>query len=238
MRILVFILALINAAFFAYTWFGAGNRAGADAQIMSQQLNRDKIRLLAPQQVNALARKPEPPKPEPPKPEPPKPEPPKPKVVSACLEWGGFVGADVARAAQALEPLLSGAKLTRRTLAEPGSFWVYMPPLPSRQAATQKGGELKRLGINEFFIVTDDPKWRNAVSLGVFKTQEAAIAHLAALRTRGVRTAIVGPHDPQPEKTFFQVHEVSAALAAKLNELKQGFPNADVHDCPAPDKKG
>ncbi|MBE0621183.1 MAG: SPOR domain-containing protein [Burkholderiales bacterium] len=221
MRILFFILALANVAFFAYAWYGSGTQASGDAQIISQQLNREKIRLLAPQQVSVLTRKSEPP-----------------KVAAACLEWGAFIGADAARAEQALEGLALGANLTQRKIDEVAGYWVYMPPLANRQAATQKTGELKRLGVEDYFIVSDDSKWRNAVSLGVFKTEEAAIARLAALRVQGVRTAVVGPRDPQPGKTYFQVHDASAALVAKLNELKQGFPDTEVHACAADEKKG
>ncbi len=221
MRILFLMLALANAAFFAYTWLGSDTRAGGDSQIVSQQLNREKIRLLAPQQVSVLTRKPE-----------------SPKVAAGCLEWGALVGAEAARAEQALEPLALGAKLTQRKIAEVAGYWVYMPPLANRQAATQKTGELKRLGVEDYFIVSDDPKWRNAVSLGVFKTEEAAIARLAALRVKGVRTAVVGPRDAQPGRTYFQVHDASAALVAKLNELKQDFPDTELGACAAEENKG
>jgi hypothetical protein len=221
MRTLFFILALANAAFFAYAWFGSGAQAGGDAQIVNQQLNREKIRLLAPQQVSVLTRKPEPP-----------------KAAAVCLEWGALIGDDAARAEQALEPLELGAKLTQRKIDEVAGYWVYMSPLANRQAATQKTGELKRLGVEEYFIVSDDPQWRNAVSLGVFKTEEAAIARLAALRAKGVRTAVVGAREAQPGKTWFQVHDAGAALVAKLNELKQGFPDTEVRACAADEKKG
>ncbi len=221
MRLLVYILALANVAFFAYAWSGFDTQASGDAQIVGQQLNPEKIRLLAPQQVNALTRKPAPP-----------------KIAAACLEWGAFSGADAARAEQALQPLALGAKLSRRQLEEGAGFWVYVPPLASRQAATQKTAELKRLGVGEYFIVSDDPKWRNAISLGVFKTEEAATARLAALRVKGVRSAIVGAREPLSGKTYFQVRDAGAALVAKLNELKQGFPDAELRACAADANKG
>src|SRR3972149_11914971 len=101
MRILFFILMLANAAFFAYASLGPGAQASGDAQIIGQQLNPEKIRLLRPEQVSVLARKPEPA-----------------KVVAAvaavCLEWGAFSGTDVARAEQALEPLAPGPTRTPR----------------------------------------------------------------------------------------------------------------------------
>ncbi|MDP2640303.1 MAG: SPOR domain-containing protein [Betaproteobacteria bacterium] len=219
MRILFFILGLANVVFFAYAWFGAGAQASGDEQIIGQQLNPEKIRLLAPEQVSALTRKPEPPK-------------------AACLEWGALAAGDVARAEQALEPLAFGAKLSQRKQEDAAGFWVYIAPLSSRQVATQKAAELKRLGVEEYFVVPDDPKWRNAISLGVFKTEDAAKARLAALRAKGVKSAAAGPRGPQPDKTYFQVREASPALAAKLNELKQGFPGTDVRECAAEEKKG
>ena len=225
MRTLFFILALANALFFAYSWFGSGARADSDAQIISQQLDPGKIRLLRPDQVIALTRKPE-----------------APKVAAAvatvCLEWGGFAGADAARAQQALEPLALGAKLTQRKQDDVAGFWVYIAPLASRQAATQKAAELKRLGIDDYFVVPDDPKWHNTISLGVFKTEDAAKARLAALRAKGVKSAIVAAREAQTGKTYFQVHDANPAVVAKLNDLKQGFPGTDVHECAADDKKG
>ena len=81
MRTVFFILLLANVAFFAFAWSEASAEANGDAQIVGQQLNREKIRLFTPEQVSALTRKPEPP-----------------KVATVCLEWGAFVGAGAARA--------------------------------------------------------------------------------------------------------------------------------------------
>jgi hypothetical protein len=220
-RTFFFFLLLANVAFFAYSWVGGGAEANVDAQIVGQQLNPAKIRLLAPEQVGALTRKPE-----------------AAKIAASCIEWGALLGADVARAAQALEPLGLGAKLAQRKQEEVAAFWVYIPPLASRQAATQKAGELKRFGVDDYFVVPDDPKWRNAISLGVFKTEEAARARLEALRAKGVKSATSGAREMQLSKTYFQVRDANATLTAKLNELKQGFAGTEVHDCPADEKKG
>lgn len=221
MRTVFLILALANAALFAYFWLGGDADASADAQIPGQQLHPEKIRLLAPGQTNALARKPETPKP-----------------AGVCLEWGVLLGGDVARAAQALEPLGLGARLTQRRQEELAAYWVYIGPLASHQSATQKASELKRLGVDEYFVVSDDPKWRNAISLGVFKTEEAAKARLEALRAKGVKSASSGARDTQLSKTYFQVREANATVTAKLNELKQGFPGTEVRECAPDDKKG
>jgi len=234
MRLLFFILLLVNGAFFAFAWFGPGVQANGDAQVLGRQLNRDKIRLLVSDQAGALTRKPEP-----------EPEPPKAAAVPApvaapavCLEWGALIGADVARAEQALEPLALGAKLTQRRQEDVAGFWVYIAPLPNRQAATQKASELKRLGVDDYFVIPDDPKWRNAVSLGVFKTEEAAKARLAALRAKGVKSAILGARETQAGRTYFQVRDATPAVADKLNALKQSFTGTEVRDCAVDEKKG
>ena len=220
MRTLFFILVLANVAFFAYTWTGAGAEAGGERQILGQQISPEKIRLLAPEQASALTRRAEAPKP-----------------AAVCLEWGAFSSADATRAGQALEPLGLGAKVTQRKLDEVAGFWVYVPPLASRQAATQKAGELKRLGVDEYFVVPDDPKWRFAISLGVFKTEDAAKARLSALRAKGVTSATVGARDTQLSKIYYQVREADVTLAAKLNELKQAFPGSEIRECVAEEKK-
>jgi hypothetical protein len=223
MRTAFLVLLLANVAFFAYARFGA-NEAGGETQILAQQLNPEKIKLLAPgEQAGAPARRPEPPKVDPPK--------------IACIEWGAFSAADAPRAAQALEPLGLGAKLAQRRVEEVANYWVYIPPLANRQLATQKASELKRLGVEEYFVVPDDPKWRFAVSLGIFKTEDAAKARLNALRAKGVKSAVVGARDTQLSKVYFQVREADAGLAAKLNELKPDFPASEVRECANDEKK-
>ena len=220
MRIAIFLLLLANLGFLAWSYFGAGPVL-SEAQLMEQQLNPQAIQLPSAEQVAVLAT------------ERPKPKP----IVAACLELGAFNPGDVGRVQQALDPLALGPRLSQRRAEEIASYWVFMPPQRDRQAANQKAGELRKLGVEDFFVVQEDPKHRFAISLGVFKTSEAAQARLADLRAKGVRTARVGPRETPVHKIYFTVREVPDALASKLNELRQSFPGSELKTCPLEEKR-
>jgi hypothetical protein len=225
-KTLSLLLLLANLGFFTWIYFGAG-RASDEPQLMEQQLNPQAIRLLRPDQVAALAAE---------RAKQTAKSPPK-ATVAACLELGAFIPGDVARVQQALEPLALGSRLSLRRVEEIASYWVFMPPQRNRQAANQKAAELKKLGVEDFFIVQEDPKFRFAISLGVFKTQEAAQSRLAELRAKGVRTARVGPRETSVQKVYFTVREVPDALASRLNELRQSFAGSELKACPPEERR-
>jgi hypothetical protein len=229
MRILFILLVLANVGVFAYAAL-ARNESGESA-FANQQLNPEKIKVLTPREAAALAAK----RPPDPPPAPPVPEPPK---MLACLEWGGFGPSDSERAGEALAPFALGTKLGQRKVEESVGYWVYIPPLANRQLANQKAGELKRLGVDEYFIVpAEDPNYRLAISLGVFKNEDAARGRLQQLRKKGVRSAIIGVRETQLSKIFFQMRDVPDTLTAKLNEMKASFPGSEVKNCTADEAK-
>jgi hypothetical protein len=234
-RTVFFLLLAANLGFLAWTYFGA-DRASTEAQLMEQQLNPQAIRLLGEKQLSALAAERAKQPTERAKPAPPPPPPPK-VAVAPCLELGAFNPGDVPRVQQVLDPLALGPRLSQRRAEEIANYWVFMPPQGSRQAATRKSAELRKLGVEDFFILQEDPKFRFAISLGVFKTEEAAQARLAELRKKGVRTARVGPRETPVQKVYFTVREVPEALASRLNELRQGFPGSELKDCPPEEKR-
>jgi sporulation related protein len=224
-----FLLLLANLGFFAWAYFEAG-RGLDERQLVEQQLNPQEIRLLSADQVAKLAGERAKQSAERPK------VPPKAPVV-ACLELGGFSPGEAARVQQALEPLALGSRLSQRRAEEVASYWVFMPPLRNRQAANSKAAELRKLGVEDFFIVLEDPKLRFAVSLGVFKTEEAARARLAELRTKGVRTARVGPKETPVQKVYFSIKDVPEALATKLGDLRQTFAGTELKECSVEEKR-
>jgi hypothetical protein len=220
-RLLFLLLLAANLGFFAWTRFLAPPDPAVDRQPLARQLDAQKLRIVG---ARELARAPSPP------PVQPKPAAPAPASL-ACLEWGSFNPAEATRAAQRLEPLALGARLAQYRGEETASWWVHMPPQGNRAAALRKAAELKQLGVEEYFILQDAGPQRWALSLGVFSTEDAAKAHLAALRAKGVRSAIIDRRDTRVPKVWFQVREVDAPLQDRLRAIARDFEGATLHDC-------
>jgi hypothetical protein len=243
MRTLALLLVLANLVVFAWWRYLSPADAGLDRQPLSRQIEPDKLKIVPAAEIALLAaKKPAaatpaatPPAQAAAAPKPaaaPAVTPPAPAPI-ACLEWGSFTLTDAPRMEKALEPLALGSRLAQRRTEELAGWWVFMPPQGSRQAAVRKAAELKNRGVDEFFIVADDGPYRWALSLGVFRNEDAAQARLAALRTQGVRTARVGPREMLVPKVWLQVKSVDAPLEARLKEVARTVEGSELKACPA-----
>jgi hypothetical protein len=203
MRTFFLLFFLANAATFAYIQYMEG-RAGADTQIALLQISPEKVKLVKAGAVPPAANREKPP------------------LSAVCVEWGPVAGDDVGRAGAALAKLDLGNRLSRRELGD--SFWVHIPPLRSRADAEKKANEVRGMGISDFFVVQEPGPAQFAISLGVFKTEDAANNYLAQLRPKGIRSAIVAPYGAAA--TMFQIREPGDAVTMKLAELKAEFPAA------------
>ena len=150
----------------------------------------------------------------------------------ACLEWGALTLADYARAEKALEPLGLGARLAQRRIDETAGWWVFIPPQGSRAGALKKAAELKALGINDYYIMGEEGDMPWALSLGVFRSEQAALVRLGQLRETGVRTALVGSRDTVLPKVWLQVREVDPALEMRIREIARQLDGSELRSCP------
>jgi hypothetical protein len=226
-RALFLLLLAAGLGFFAWAHFLAAPDPAIDPQPLAQQIEPEKLRVVP---ENELART-LPPAAAKPKPGP-APAPPEPAPL-ACLEWGSFSPADAVRAEQRLEPLALGARLAQHRGEETAGWWVFIPPQPNRGAAQRKAAELKKLGVDDYFVVQEEGRQRWALSLGIFRAEEAAKARLEALRAKGVKSAVVGQRETRVPKVWFQVRTVEQALHARLQEIAREFDGATLHECAA-----
>ena len=219
MRALFLLLVLANLGLYAWSRYGAPADA-ADPAPLSRQIEPEKLKVIAPHElppVSAIRKPPAAPTPA--------------TATTACLEWGSFTVADAPRAEKALEPLGLGTRLAQRRAEEVAGWWVFIPAQSNRQGALRKAWELKTLGVDELFIVQEEGEHRWALSLGVFRSEEAAQARLAALRAQGVLTARIGPRDTVVPKIWLQVKSPDAALQARLKDIARQLEGSELRDC-------
>jgi hypothetical protein len=98
----------------------------------------------------------------------------------------------------------------------------------------RKVTELRKLGVNEYFLLVDPGRWRYAISLGVFRSEGGATRYLAQLRQKGVRSATVGEREQRVTQTAFLIREPTEEESATLTELKNEFPGSELRvvECP------
>lgn len=215
MRVLFFFLVLANLLFFGWHsgYLGPGEEKKGEPERLAAQITPEKIRLVPADPVkrvaDARAR------------------------AGACVEWGSFPVQEAERAQTVLAGLTLGERLSSRPVQETAQWWVFMPPQGNKANADKKTEELTRLGVTDYFVVADEGPNRWAISLGVFRTEEAARNYLAAISNRGVKTARVGERETRVQKIMFQIRSADEALRARLQELRKDFPGIDMHDCPA-----
>ncbi len=124
-----------------------------------------------------------------------------------------------------------GPRLGQRRTEESAGWWVFIPPQGSRPAAQKKAAELKALAVDDYFVVQEDGPYRWALSLGVFRSEDAAQARLTTLREQGVRSAQVGPRETPVAKVWLQVKAVDAGLYARLKEVARGMEGSELREC-------
>ncbi len=152
-----------------------------------------------------------------------------PKVAAkTCMEWGEFSGTDLKRATQALDEMKLGDHLAQRTVEYTSGYWVYVPPLKNKAAVNRKIEQLKALGVEDYFVLHEKPRWLNVISLGVFKTEEAAKNYLASLKKKGVHTAKVGERKSKLKFTVFQLNQIDTEQSSKLSKLQKEYENSEL----------
>ncbi|HWH47643.1 MAG TPA: SPOR domain-containing protein [Burkholderiales bacterium] len=209
----IFLLLLAANIGFGVFVYLSERMPNPDAQLIALQMNADKVQIVAP-------RPPPPPAPA--------------KARAACIEWSGFGAVELARAQSALDRHALGTRARRAEVSVTAGYWVFMPPLRSQTAMERKIAELRKLGVTDYFPILDQGRWRYAISLGVFRSEEGASRYLAQLRQMGVRSATVGEREQRVTQTAFLISEPTEEESGKWAQLKNEFPGSEFRpvDCP------
>jgi len=151
----------------------------------------------------------------------------------ACTEVGNFLLADGRRFEAQVAALGLGDRQSRRNVAgqDISSYMVYIPPQGSKEGADRKAGELKQLGVTNYFIMNESSPLRWGISLGVFKSETSAQSQLASLNKQGVHSARVAPRYSASKQLAYQFRDLDAATRARLAEITKQFEEQELRSC-------
>ncbi|AMP17275.1 SPOR domain-containing protein [Collimonas pratensis] len=229
LKLIFWLLLLANAALFAMQkgYLGALYSDGREPARIGKQLQADKIKLVASDaapaatataSVSAPAAAGAPAAAD--------------LAPVACTEIGNFSASEARRFSSQLAERTPNLKFVRREIQEVASHMVYLPSLGSKEAADKKSDEVRRLGINDFFVIQDSSVLRYGISLGIFKTDEAAQKQVASLAKRGLSGAKVGTRSVSSSKVAFQLRDMGGDAKLAFDKIKTDFPTQEVRSCP------
>lgn len=150
------------------------------------------------------------------------------QVADTCMEWGEFSGNILTRATAAMDKLRLGDRLKQRQIEHASGYWAYIPPLKSSADADKKITQLKAFGVEEYSVIQETGKWRNAISLGMFKTDDAAQKFLENIKAKGVKSAKVKERMSKFTLTVFVLRNPDSGMSEKMMELQNEFAGSEL----------
>lgn len=225
-------------------WLGGGTSSG-EPERLSNQLSPEKIRLVAdlrPAVAAPVAAPSLPPATQPatpaPAPAPEKvPEPTAPVVPAveaeaappACVAFSGLSPDQAAELSARIAKAGGGFKLSETRAGTPSSWWVHIPSQGNKEGAERKAAELRRLGVEDLFVMQDAGPTQFAISLGLFKNEAAANRQLSQLKEKGVRSAQIATRGGGALRV--EVRGPSDSLSSLASELSDKLSGANRLEC-------
>lgn len=208
-RLIFFLLLLASVVYGAHLWL---TQTAQRADFSTRERNPNEVKILSVTPPNMAARAAEDAR----------------RMVqslagAACVEFSGIAPAEAARAREAFGTLRLGDRLTERRVEDITRHWVFVPAARERRTAEATMAQLRRQGVADMSIRPD-----NAISLGVFSSEDAARRFLASLDAKGVRGAESAPFVRELRELVMQVREPDTETIARLALLQRDFPGTQL----------
>jgi hypothetical protein len=152
-------------------------------------------------------------------------------TAQACVDFGDFPAAEAARVEKALAALPSGVKVESRPVETPGWYMVYLPPHKTLAEAERRADELRKLGVKDLMVMSENAPLKFAISLGSFREPDAAKSHLAALEKLGIKGVRMSERSSTVVLTRFRLLGLDAAASRQLATLRGEFPAQALRPC-------
>ena len=215
LRLVVLMLLLANAAYFAWSQnllapWGIAPAQQSEPQRMGQQIRPQMLRILTPEEARRMD-----------------------LTASGlrgadCLQAGPLDDSQSASLKLALAPWPAGS-WSLESAVLPARWIVYMGKYLNDDNVSRKKAELRQLGVS--FEPLADPALEPGLSLGGYASEAEAARQIDVLAQRGVRTAKVVQERAEARGMMLKLPAVDETLRARLDELKAGLGGKGLRNC-------
>ncbi|HSV36963.1 MAG TPA: SPOR domain-containing protein [Ramlibacter sp.] len=217
LRLLVLLLLLANAAYYAWSHgmlagWGFAPAQQAEPQRLAQQIKPQAVRLVSADELKGMEAGLAAPAPK----------------VAECLLAGPLDEAQAKAVQQAVEGWPGGSWSLEPTV-EPARWIVYMGKYLTAENVSRKKAELRQRGIS--FEPLPNASLEPGLSLGSFPTEAAATQQLDILSQRGVRTAKVVQARAEVRGQLLKLAAVDDALRPRVEDLKAALNGKALRPC-------
>lgn len=142
-----------------------------------------------------------------------------------CVEWRGLGPEEFVQVREQLKGLAGERVMSFAEVPLETRHWVIFPPLPSAETAAAKLEELVASGLQDVFVIRDGV-WRNAISLGLFASNDAARRRVQEVEDKGVHGTRIELVPRQGTAFYFVIRSEDPEALKGLGGLGQSFPNS------------
>ena len=154
-----------------------------------------------------------------------------PPMNASCVEWGSFADTELAQALIWLSARFPQLTVNTRRGEEAQSWMVRIPPLRNAAAAQARASALRQQGIEEIFVFQDPGPNQHALSLGLFRSEDAARRFMESLNTKRVAGAQIVARSNV--RTWLTLRPISAPVRDGLEAGRASFPTHTLRECQA-----
>lgn len=215
LRLIVLLLLLANAAYFAWSQgvlaaWGLAPAQQSEPQRLGQQIKPEAVRILGGDEAKLLDVAASAP------------------AAKECLQAGVFEDVQVAAFKQVLDRWPVGTWLLEPAV-EPERWIVYLGKYAHADNVNRKKAELRQIGVS--FEALSVPALEPGLSLGGFASEAAAAQHLEALSRRGVRNAKVVREHAEVRGQMLKLPAVDDSLRPRVEELRALLDGKNLRPC-------
>lgn len=146
-------------------------------------------------------------------------------IDEKCLEWGSFYEEQAHYAATILAEIISDQSYELQEAGSTVMYWLYIPPLPNKEAANRIINKLRNLGIVSF-RVKERGEWKNAISLNMLYDKEDALKQLKEIEEKGITSAMIESRSVMLKKIV--IHNPTPMIKEQTQKLAEQFEGTQL----------